>query len=289
MQVVSREYSVSTFDDDRPCIAEVSVGETVRVSVGMGSRSPTGPIAIADATRGDVLSVYVDDVSLDSQGRMWARPGAGLLGDDLFDHLPETYFRYVPIVSASTAEFAPGVEVALMPNVGVIGVAPGHRGPESDTRFPGRHGGNLDCNLVHAGSTVYLPVYRPQARLCVGDIHARMGDGESITCGLEIGGVLDLTIGLVKDQPLSSPLILDGKGVGFVASAKTFDSAATQAFRRAVRAIERHHKLSFVEAGLLGSLIVDIRVAQIVNPRVTAVAYVFSSDIDFDVFAECLF
>jgi hypothetical protein len=43
---------------------------------------------------------------------------------------------------------------------------------------PGRHGGNVDHNVVSSGSRVYLPVSVPRALLWIGDVHARLGSDQ---------------------------------------------------------------------------------------------------------------
>lgn len=76
---------------------------------------------------------------------------------------------------------APGsdrtVSFALAPFPGIIGVAvSGTERPHSVP--PGVHGGNLDINLLTAGSTLYLPVQVPGALAYVGDPHFSQGNGE---------------------------------------------------------------------------------------------------------------
>ena len=60
---------------------------------------------------------------------------------------------------------------------------------------PRRHGGNLDCRELVAGSTLYLPIAVDGGLLSVGDGHAAQGDGEvagtAIECPMER---VDLTL-----------------------------------------------------------------------------------------------
>ena len=72
---------------------------------------------------------------------------------------------------------------------------------------PGRHstippracGGNLDCNELVSGSTLYLPIEVEGALFSCGDGHAAQGDGEvagtAIECPMERA---ELTFGLER-------------------------------------------------------------------------------------------
>ena len=50
-------------------------------------------------------------------------------------------------------------------------------------------GGNIDCNLLRSGATLFLPIPVDGAPFSAGDGHARQGDGElsqfAIECPLE--------------------------------------------------------------------------------------------------------
>ena len=60
----------------------------------------------------------------------------------------------------------------------------------------------MDCNKIKAGTTLYLPVNVPGALLSMGDLHALMGDGEVLICGLETAD--------------SGEVLVDGKDVSKV-------------------------------------------------------------------------
>src|SRR5438132_1110364 len=68
-------------------------------------------------------------------------------------------------------------------------------------------GGNIDCNLLLAGATLFLPIPVDGALFSAGDGHARQGDGEvsqlAIECPLER---VELTLDVRDDLPLSSPI-----------------------------------------------------------------------------------
>jgi amidase len=58
------------------------------------------------------------------------------------------------------------VRVPLNPMVGVIGVAPAGEAISCGT--PDSHGGNMDCKMITAGSTLWLPVNVPGALFGLG-------------------------------------------------------------------------------------------------------------------------
>ena len=80
------------------------------------------------------------------------------------------------------------LRVALAPFLGVIGMPPAEPGIHSTTP-PRRFGGNIDCKLLVAGTTLYLPIPVDGALLSAGDGHGAQGDGEvsgtAIECPLE--------------------------------------------------------------------------------------------------------
>src|ERR1017187_9683862 len=75
------------------------------------------------------------------------------------------------------------------------------------TRPPGPFGGNLDVRELCAGSTLYLPVFKPGALFSCGDGHAAQGDGEVCINGIECPLDVTLSFQLHKHQPLAGPLV----------------------------------------------------------------------------------
>src|SRR5699024_4128914 len=71
----------------------------------------------------------------------------------------------------------------LNPMIGVIGNAPAAWPVPNST--PGAHGGNMDCPKMTEGAVLYLPVFHDGALFGLGDVHAKMGDGEVGISGLE--------------------------------------------------------------------------------------------------------
>ena len=75
------------------------------------------------------------------------------------------------------------------------------------TAPPRRWGGNIDCKLLVAGTTLYLPIPVDGALLSAGDGHGAQGDGEvsgtAIECPLERA---QLTLDLRDDLDLRMPV-----------------------------------------------------------------------------------
>ena len=89
-----------------------------------------------------------------------------------------------------------GVRLPLRPMIGVIATAPD--GEPVGTAYVGRHGGNLDCNLIAEGALVHLPVRVKGALFYIGDVHAVMGDGEVSGSGFEIAAKITVRLSLQK-------------------------------------------------------------------------------------------
>ena len=280
MKTIARHYTMHAFGPTDQFVAAVEPGERFLVETSLGSHQPTGPIQVVGAEPGDILAVRVIDIKTVGDGEMWAWPGAGMLGEDLWDLIKDRVRRPVPI-KGDRGDFGNGLTIALRPMAGVVGVAP--PGRERPTYWPGRHGGNLDCNLIAPGATVYLPVYHSGAGLGIGDVHARIGDGEVMTSGLEVQGDVTVEVAVHRGRAISGPIVEWSEAVAVLASAKNLDAAGTLAVRRTALTIQSQTGLDFIAAGMLVSLIGDLGVVQAVDPLVTAKVTVRKSDLALDV------
>jgi acetamidase/formamidase len=157
--------------------------------------------------------------------------------------------------------------VAIEPFLGVIGLAPAEPGRHS-TGPPGPQGGNIDCKELSVGSVLYLPVAVEGALLSAGDCHARQGDGElsglAIECPCEH---VQLTVDLRDDLELEAPIAWTQDAWITFGFADTLDEAAMQAVEQMLRMLEREHGVVGRDAVALATVAVDLRVTQIVNPR----------------------
>jgi amidase len=110
----------------------------------------TGPIAIAGAEPGDAISAEILGIELQDRGYTLVKPGFGTI-PDMVDRAVARICR----IEDGVMHFG-ALRVPVRPMIGVIATAP--RGEPRGAAFVGRHGGNLDCNLVTVGSKIHLPV-----------------------------------------------------------------------------------------------------------------------------------
>ncbi|MCE2435929.1 MAG: acetamidase/formamidase family protein [Candidatus Latescibacteria bacterium] len=69
------------------------------------------------------------------------------------------------------------------------------------------HGGNMDFNAIQPGSTVHIRAQKPGGLLSLGDVHARMGDGELTGAGVEIDAAVTIKVDRSPGFPNSSPVV----------------------------------------------------------------------------------
>lgn len=214
----------------------------------------TGPIAIRGAEPGDVLTVEVLDIRLDSYGFVMVKPDMGLVRG----LVNEPVAKVCPVADG-LIHFG-GLRLAVRPMIGVLATAPADEAIA--TAYVGPHGGNMDCNRVTVGTRVYLPVRIPGANFYVGDIHASMGDAEVTGSGLEIGARVHLALGLRKGGARGWPWMETPDLLVTVGSAPDYEAAAEIAVREMMDLLVERLGVSAVEAFMLLSVRGDVRVNQ---------------------------
>ena len=229
-----------------------------------------GPIAVEGAEAGDALQVDLLDFEPADWGWTASIPGFGLLAEDFAE--PALRITKVP-GAGGRAEFLPGIRVPIVPFCGELGVAP-ETGPLS-TIPPDLHGGNMDTRHLTAGATLFLPVFHTGANFSIGDGHAAQGDGE--VCGTAIESPMRARVRLTvrKDLPIHAPEFLTAPG----AAAETpvgrryatdgigpdVMAAARDAVRRMIDWLGREHGVAPIDAYMLCSVAVDLRISEIVD------------------------
>jgi len=222
----------------------------------------TGPIFVTDAEPGDILVADILEIIPAAQGVMVAVPGLGALGDQI----REAQTKIIPL-KGGLVLFNERVQIPLRPMIGVIGTAPGEGAVLNGT--PGLHGGNMDCTLIAEGSKVYLLVEVPGALFGVGDLHAVMGDGEVVVCGVEVAGRVRVRLGLLKESRLPLPLVETMDLVATIFSDEDLDVAAQGAIDNMARLLTEQVGIPFNEAGMLMSTLGQLRICQVVDPLKT--------------------
>ncbi len=239
----------------------------------------TGPIAVAGAEPGDVLEVSVLHVRHQGWGWSSVIPGLGFLEE----RFREPYLFHWQLEGDQTRSLAPAT-IPLRPFCGVMGVAREEPG-EFRTRPPGRFGGNMDVRELSTGATLYLPVECAGALFSAGDAHAAQGDGEVCINGIECPADVSLRFRLHKQQPLAGPLVeapptpaSDAGAWMVIESAEDALAAARAAVSRMIDLLAARWGFSPVEAYLLASVAVDLKLSQVVNrPMITVSASIAKS------------
>jgi acetamidase/formamidase len=226
-----------------------------------------GPIAVAGAEPGDTLQIDLLEFEPADWGWSASIPGFGLLADEF----PDPHLRITRVPRpGERAEFLPGIRVPIVPFCGEVGVAPPD-GPRS-TIPPDVFGGNMDTRHLTAGATLFLPVFHEGARLSMGDGHAAQGDGE--VCGTAIETPMRTLVRLTvrKDLHVTAPEFLTPDVTTPVGRRYATDGvgpdllgAARDAVRRMIDWLGREHGIAPIDAYLLHSVAIDLRISEIVD------------------------
>ncbi|MGF9798589.1 acetamidase/formamidase family protein [Brevibacillus agri] len=222
----------------------------------------TGPIYVEGAMPGNVLKVKIERIELADQGVMAVGPKLGVMG-----HRIDAFQAKIIPIRNNKAIFN-NLEIPLNPMIGVIGVAP-EQG-EISCGTPGAHGGNMDNKMITEGATVYFPVFVEGALFALGDLHAAMGDGEIGVSGIEIPGVVTVSLEVIKGISLRHPMLENDSVVTTIASALTLDEAVKMAVEEMVDRIAAVSGLPLSEVTMLMSAVGQTQICQVVDPLMTA-------------------
>lgn len=286
-----------SFDRDLPPVLTVDPGTTVRIGTldsgwstgpytgadtteGLAARprhpardptfghALTGPVAVRGAQPGQVLAVRIDDVVPGAFGTTYCGLRSTALNERLGVLDTPVVHRWTLDPVAGIGRNQAGQTVALRPFLGVMGVPPAEPGRHSTTP-PYWHGGNLDCRELVTGATLYLPVTVPGGLLSVGDGHAAQGDGEvsgtAIECPMER---VDLTLDVLADlfgAPLRTPVAHTPAGWVTMGVADDLDEAMAIALDAMLDVLAALHGIGRSDALALASVVVSLRVTQVVN------------------------
>jgi acetamidase/formamidase len=254
------------FSPDLPPVLEVAPGDAVRFSVPdagwwLESRERfqplderldaghalAGPIEVRGARAGATLVVGVDEVRPGSWGTTLAEP-SHRIGWELEGGVGR----------------GAGWTVQLSPFLGVLGMPPPEPGLWA-TFPPRRWGGNIDCKELVAGTTLYLPIPLEGARFSAGDGHAAQGDGEVSGTAIECPVSAQLTLDVRDDLELEWPVARTDDAWLAFGFDEDLDEAARIATDGMLRLLGREHGIGPEDALALASVVVDLRVTQVVN------------------------
>jgi acetamidase/formamidase len=225
-----------------------------------------GPIEVRGARAGGTLVVRIDELRVGAHGFTVSGGWSSALNDHLGlgEAVEEHRLDWTLDPEGGTGRDQHGREVDLRPFLGVLGMPPPEAGVHP-TAPPRRSGGNIDCTELVAGTTLYLPIPVDGALFSAGDGHARQGDGEvsqlAIECPME---QVQLTLSLA-DLELERPIArIDGAWLTFGFD-EDLDLAAHQAVDGMLQLMGRELGLERQDALALASVVVDLRVTQLVN------------------------
>ena len=131
----------------------------------------------------------------------------------------------------------------------------------------------MDTRHLTAGATLFLPVFHDGARLSMGDGHAAQGDGE--VCGTAIETPMRALVRLTvrKDLHVTGAGVPDRRTSRRRVRAPLRDrrrragpvGAARDAVRRMIDWLGREHGIAPIDAYLLHSVAIDLRISEIVD------------------------
>ncbi len=218
----------------------------------------TGPVYIEGAEKGDTLVVDILDIKLQDKGAIAVIPGYGGLS-----HLDFKPKAKVVRVNRSFIYFD-DLRIPQKPMIGTIGVAP-EKG-EIPTGNPGRHGGNMDVSELGVGTRLYLPVFTRGALLALGDLHAVQADGELCVSAIETPGEVLVKVDLIKGKQPAWPILETLDSFQIIAAGEDLDEASKNAAESGVKALMKSRGISFEEAYMLSSLVLELKINQVVDP-----------------------
>jgi amidase len=277
-EVIGRDSVIWAFGPDIEPVAEVEPGAVVRFETNdcfTGQirteddlvteidferiNSATGPVAVRGAEPGDSLVVELIDVSPIEWGVATLIPGYGQLDRQVSSPLTKIFE-----VRDGLIRMDDRISFPIRPMVGVVGVA-----TESETftnALPGRHGGNLDNHLHGPGARILFPVRQPGGLFAVGDMHARMGDGEICGTGVEIAGEVTARFDLLKGKQGTWPITELRDAWVVHGTHFEFMDAMQLACEEAARLLVDEWGMSMEDAFIFLSVACDVGIAQACKP-----------------------
>jgi acetamidase/formamidase len=237
----------------------------------------SGPVAIRGAKRGMTLEVRLNRVRTGRWGwsagpklpaQLDARLGlgAGAEGPPAVITLPRgeaaTFWEIDP--EANVAVSRAGRRLGLRPFMGIMGMPLDASGVQS-TFPPTVCGGNLDCRELTQGAALFLPIAVDGGLFSIGDGHAVQGDGEVAGPALNCPMDVECELHLRPEMALTLPRARTGDGWITFGFNPDLNEAAVLATVEMVKLMGELHGFSPKEDLSLASLVVDLRITQMVN------------------------
>lgn len=210
-------------------------------------RQETGPIGVRGAKPGDCLAIRIDEVKI--VGLPHAHGGGPL--KERFGQKPLGF-----PVKDERCLFPGGLTIPIAPMVGDIYTTPlSPSPPYSD------HGGNMDFTEVRPGNTLFLPVYRPEGLLVLGDVHAVQGDGEIYGEGAECAAEVTITIDIDRIYSSRRPFVETPDALISLAGRGSLFESIQLVLEDMTKLVSRLYKVKEEEAYIFCSIVGSLRLA----------------------------
>lgn len=225
-----------------------------------------GPITIQHAKPGMTLEIRLHTIRTGTWGWSTAAfPSPWNRHFGIPEEGPEWSLQWSLSAETGRATNQFGQMVFMRPFMGVLGMPPDEAGHHS-TSPPRFCGGNIDCKELVEGSRIYLPIAVEGGLFSVGDGHAVQGDGEVSGPALECPmAQVDIEFHLHPDLHLSMPRAHTPTGWITFGFDEDLDQATFQALNGMLDLMQELYGMARNEALALASLLVDLRITQIVN------------------------
>jgi acetamidase/formamidase len=244
-----------------------------------------GPVYVEGAEPGDTLAIEILDLKVKDWGWTAVLPGLGLLAEEF----PDAYLRTFDLSDGEYIHFRKDIKVPIEPFLGTMGVCPANAAGQP-IMPPGTFGGNLDTRQLMIGTTLYLPVQEVGALFSCGDGHAAQGDGEVCVSALECPMQSSLKFTLIKGKSIPAaqfrtqgaltPKVNHAGFYGTTGVGPDLLKASQDALSAMITYISETYDMPRVDAYLLSSLCVDLKISEIVD----AGQYVVSAVLPLAVF-----
>jgi acetamidase/formamidase len=237
----------------------------------------TGPVEIRGARPGMALEIQLRRIrpghwgwsagsGLPAQLDRWLGLANGATGPPALIRVPlgaeATYWELQPERRIGISRS--GYRLRLKPFMGIMGMPLDQPGIQS-TFPPTACGGNLDCKDLIEGSTLFLPIAVDGGLFSTGDGHAVQGDGEvagpALNCPMEV----EMEFSLRRDLAMTLPRARTREGWLTFGFHTDLDEAAAIATVEMLNLMGELYGLSSKDALSMASLVVHLRVTQIVN------------------------
>jgi acetamidase/formamidase len=237
----------------------------------------TGPVEIRGARPGTTLEIQLRRIrpghwgwsagsELPAQLDRWLGLANGAAGPPALIRVPRgaaaTYWELQPDRRIGISRS--GYRLRLKPFMGIMGMPLDQSGIQS-TFPPTACGGNLDCKDLIEGSTLFLPIAVEGGLFFTGDGHAVQGDGEvagpALNCPMEV----EMEFFLRSDLGMTLPRARTREGWLTFGFHPDLDEAAAIATVEMLKLMGELYGLSSKDALSMASLVVHLRVTQIVN------------------------